>query len=73
MIDPHKDFINFGKYSGMLYDDVAEIEPSYIVWIDENVKTVKIPKDYVDAIRWDLMDEEDTYLDAWGGWMSRYG
>ena len=49
MIDPYTDFINFGKYSGMLYDDVTEIEPSYIVWIDENVKTVKLPKDYVEV------------------------
>jgi hypothetical protein len=72
-IDPYKDSITFGKYNGLIYDDIAEIDPHYIIWLKENVKTVKLPKDYTDAIEWDIMDVEDVYLDAWGEWMSRYG
>jgi len=64
MIDPYKDIITFGKYKGELYDKVAELDPSYIIWIKENVKSVTLPKDYTDAIEWDIMDSEDDYLDA---------
>lgn len=73
MIDPYKDVITFGKYKGETYDEIAEYDPSYIIWIKENVKGVKLPSDYTDAIEWDIMDSEDVYLDAWGQWMSRYG
>ena len=73
MIDPYKDVITFGKYKGEIYDEIAERDPSYIIWIKENVKGVELPSDYTDAIEWDIMDSEEVYLDAWGGWMSRYG
>jgi hypothetical protein len=72
-IDPYKDVITFGKYKGKVFDEIAEIDPSYIIWVKENVKTITLPKDYTDAIEWDIMDSEDVCLDAWGGWMSRYG
>jgi len=72
-VDPYQDVITFGKYKGEIFDTIAEKDPSYIIWVKENVKTVTLPQDYTDAIEWDIMDNEDEYLDAWGEWMSRYG
>ena len=67
IVDPYKDRISFGKYNGEIFDEIAEKDPSYIIWVDENVKYLKLPKEYTDAIRWDIMEEEEEYLDAWEG------
>jgi hypothetical protein len=71
-INPYSDVLTFGKYKGRIIDEVAEIDPSYILWVDENIKTISLPKRYVDAIEMDVREVEDEYLDAWGSWMSRY-
>lgn len=71
-VNPYCDIISFGKYKGEIFDDVAEKDPSYIVWLHENVNSIGLPTKYVDAIRMDIMEEESEYLDAWGSWMSRY-
>jgi hypothetical protein len=72
-INPYEYVIQFGKHNGKSIDEISEIDPSYIVWLHENVKTITIPQEYVDAIKMDIYDREDEFLDAWGGWMSRYG
>jgi hypothetical protein len=65
MIDPYKDKVGFGKYADKTYYDVAEIDPSYILWVKDNVKGVNLPVDFTDAVEWDLMEEEEEYLSQW--------
>lgn len=71
-LDPYTDKISFGKYNGKTYDEISEIDPSYVIWLTENVKSIRLPKSYVNAIQWDLMEEDEIYLDACGGWYSCY-
>jgi hypothetical protein len=74
-INPYKDVITFGKYKGEIFDEIAEKDPNYIIWLSENVKTIKLPQRYIDAVEMDVREEESEeseYLDAWGSWMSRY-
>lgn len=72
-INPYEYVLPFGKYNGKLLDEISEIDPSYIVWLHENVKTITIPKEYMDEVKMNIYEREDEFLDAWGGWMSRYG
>jgi hypothetical protein len=71
-INPYTDTISFGKYKGEIFDEIAERDPNYIMWLKDNVKDLKFPKGYIDAIEMDIREEESEYLDAWAGWMSRY-
>lgn len=71
-IDPYKDIITFGKYKGEIFDEIAEKDPKYIIWLYENVETIKFPTRYIEAIERDVLEEESEYLDAWESWMSRY-
>ena len=36
------DTITFGKYNGQTFDEIADIDPDYISWLDGNVKDVKL-------------------------------
>ena len=50
--------LDFGKYKGKTLDEVADIDPSYICWLHENVKTVRIPKWLVEACERDVREED---------------
>jgi hypothetical protein len=39
------DKISFGKYKNRTIEDILNIDPQYITWLDKNVKTVIISKD----------------------------
>ena len=65
-----KDVIDFGKYKGKTFEDISNIEPSYILWLSENVDSVKLPKKWLEAVEWDVREEEDNYMDAYESFMS---
>jgi hypothetical protein len=67
-----EDIINFGKYKGKTFDEISDIEPSYILWLSKNVEGIKLPKKWLEAIEWDVREEEDNYRDAYESFMSWY-
>jgi hypothetical protein len=56
-----EDKITFGKYKGKTFGEIAKIDLDYIDWLDENVKTIKIDRDFVTAVRMDI-EERDSEL-----------
>ena len=67
-----EDIITFGKYKGKSFEEISDIEPLYILWLDENVDSVKLPKKWVELVEWDVSDQEEILLDAWCDWYARY-
>jgi len=55
-INPYTDKITFGKYEGKTFDEISDIDAEYILWLDENVKSVKIPQNFVDAVEMDYRE-----------------
>ena len=45
-----EDKITFGKYSGKTFEEIANIDPDYISWLDKNVKDVKLPKKWIKCV-----------------------
>ena len=41
------DIITFGKYKGKTLNEIAELDAGYIVWLDEEIKSIKIDTDFV--------------------------
>ena len=41
------DTITFGKYKGKTLNEIAELDAGYIVWLDEEIKSIKIDTDFV--------------------------
>lgn len=56
-----EDKIPFGKYKGKTFGKIAYIDPDYIDWLDENVKTNKIDRDFVTVVRM-VMEGRDSEL-----------
>lgn len=57
-----KDIITFGKYKGKTFDEISEIEPSYILWLSENIEEINFPKKWLNAVEWDARSlEEDMW------------
>lgn len=67
-----KDIITFGKFKGKSFDEIAEIEPSYILWLNENVDSIKFSKKWLDLVEQDVREQEDVLLDAWSEWYAKY-
>ena len=44
------DAITFGKYNGQTFGEIADIDPDYILWLDGNVKDVKLPKKWIECV-----------------------
>jgi len=64
MVLGKNDKILFGKYKGKTISEIAEENPGYIVWLDENVKTISIDQKIVADCE-EISDEENDY--AWMG------
>ena len=58
-----EDTITFGKYKGKTFDEIADIDPDYILWLDENVKDVKLPKKWVEAVEMDVRERDSELRD----------
>lgn len=71
MIKP-EDIISFGKYKGKSFDEIAEIEPSYILWLHENVDSIKFSKKWLDLVEQDMREQREVLLDAWSEWYAKY-
>ena len=41
------DTITFGKFKGKTLNEIAELDAGYIVWLDEEIKSIKIDTDFV--------------------------
>lgn len=67
-----EDIITFGKYKGKSFNEIAEIEPSYILWLHENVDSIKFSKKWLDLVEWDAREQEEALFDAWSEWYARY-
>jgi hypothetical protein len=62
MRDP-EDIITFGKYKGKTFDDIADIDPDYILWLDKNVKDVKLPKKWLKCVEMDVRERDSELHD----------
>jgi hypothetical protein len=58
-----EDKITFGKYNGKTFDEIADVEPDYILWLDKNVKTIKLPKSFVDAVEMEIRERDSELRD----------
>jgi len=62
-VNKPKDIITFGKYKGKTFDEIANIDPDYILWLDENVKDVKLPKKWIEAVEMDVREKSSELHD----------
>lgn len=60
--------VSFGKYKGKTWDEISDIDPRYVLWASDNVKGVKLPQSFIDAVEMDLRDREEDYWCALEGW-----
>ena len=58
-----EDTITFGKYKGKTFNEIADIDPDYILWIDKNVKDVKLPKKWIEAVEMDVRERDSELHD----------
>ena len=57
------DTIAFGKYNGQTFDEIADIDPDYISWLDKNVKDVKLPKKWIECVEMDIRERDSELRD----------
>jgi uncharacterized protein (DUF3820 family) len=48
IVKDYDDVITFGKYRGKTIGDIADINPRYIIWLNEE-KIVEFPEDILEA------------------------
>lgn len=53
--------ITFGKYKGHTPEEISVIDPSYIVWMFDNIKPAKCSKELRDGCEWDIRESEAEY------------
>ena len=58
------DTITFGKYKRKTFNQISKIDPYYIIWITENVKSIKLPKKFVDEVQRGITEENNELNDA---------
>ena len=51
--------VSFGKYEGMTLEEISEINPKYILWLNENCNSILIPRELVDSCLFTIEDKED--------------
>jgi len=57
------DTITFGKYKGKTFNEISNIDPDYILWLDENVKDVKLPKKWLECVEMDVRERDSELHD----------
>lgn len=57
------DTITFGKYNGRTFEQIVNIDPDYILWLDENVKDVKLPKKWIECVEMDIRERDSELRD----------
>ena len=58
-----EDKITFGKYNGKTFEEIANIDPDYILWLDEKVKDVKLPKKWIECVEMDIRERDSELHD----------
>jgi hypothetical protein len=58
-----EDVISFGKYKGQTFDEIADIDPDYILWLDENVKDVKFLKKWLESVKVNIKEKDSELRD----------
>lgn len=53
--------LEFGKYKGRTPDQVADIDPSYVVWMWENVVPKRCSRILADACMQDVLENEESF------------
>jgi hypothetical protein len=54
--------MKFGKHIGRTLEEIAETEPSYILWLAEE-KVLKIDPEFLDAVQQDEMEADSELKD----------
>lgn len=62
IVKSYDDVITFGKFRGKTFGWIAEIEPSYIEWLN-NEEVVDMPEEMVQAA---IDDAEEDGRNEWG-------
>jgi len=57
------DTITFGKYNGQTFEEIANIDPDYILWLDKNVKDVILPKKWIECVEMDIREKNSELHD----------
>jgi hypothetical protein len=57
------DTITFGKHKGKTFNEISNIDPDYILWLDENVKDVKLPKKWIECVEMDIRERDSELHD----------
>jgi hypothetical protein len=63
-VNKPEDTITFGKYKGKTFNEISNIDPDYIVWLNENVKTIKLPEKFVDIVKTETSDLHSVILES---------
>ena len=59
--------LSFGKYKGHTPEEVAVVDPSYVVWMFDNIKPAKCSKELRDGCEWERQQEaEQSEFDSRG-------
>ena len=58
------DTITFGKHNRKTFNEISNIDPDYIIWLDENVKTIKLPERFVDVVKTETSDLHGVVLES---------
>lgn len=58
------DTITFGKHKEKTFEEISNIDPDYIIWLDENVKTIKLPERFVDVVKTETSDLHSVVLES---------
>jgi hypothetical protein len=56
--------ISFGKHSGKTLDQIAEVDNSYILWLDRE-GILKVEKEFLDACKEDEYQRELNSMTEW--------
>ena len=57
------DTITFGKYNGQTFEEISNIDPDYILWLNKNVKDVKLPKKWIECVEMDIRERDSELRD----------
>jgi len=56
--------LDFGKHVGLSLDEIAEVDPTYIIWMNDNLGGFDINQEFVDSVRMDIEEEEAESFDV---------
>ena len=64
--------LTFGKYKGQTPEKITEHDPSYIVWLNENVRPQRVSKELAEACEWDVREKYNEGYETLCDWNNGY-